>query len=58
VAIECERPNFFMADWYAKDFESLIHASELKDVTCSNHALKGELVEANRNNGDDKELRT
>ncbi|KAG5063028.1 hypothetical protein JHK85_004211 [Glycine max] len=34
VAIECEA-EFFMADWYAKDFESLIHASELKNMSCN-----------------------
>ncbi|KAG4962819.1 hypothetical protein JHK82_039503 [Glycine max] len=34
VAIECE-VEFFMADWYAKDFESLIHASELKNMSCN-----------------------
>ncbi|KAG4401136.1 hypothetical protein AAZX31_07G192900 [Glycine max] len=33
-AIESEA-EFFMADWYAKDFESLIHASELKNMSCN-----------------------
>ncbi|KAG5060498.1 hypothetical protein JHK87_001527 [Glycine soja] len=34
VAIECEA-EFFMADWYVKDFESLIYASELKNMSCN-----------------------
>ncbi|KAK7252061.1 hypothetical protein RIF29_35766 [Crotalaria pallida] len=28
------RAEYFMADWYAKDYESLIHASELKNMAC------------------------
>ncbi|KAG5069202.1 hypothetical protein JHK85_001579 [Glycine max] len=53
VAIECEA-EFFMADWITdmgevnKVLEQNIEF--LKDVTCSNHALKGELVEANKAN--------
>ncbi|XP_015944937.1 kinesin-like protein KIN-12D isoform X1 [Arachis duranensis] len=31
-AVESEA-EYFMEDWYAKDFESLIHASELKDMS-------------------------
>ncbi|QHN82219.1 phragmoplast orienting kinesin 2 isoform [Arachis hypogaea] len=31
-AVESEA-EYFMEDWYAKDFESLIHASELKDIS-------------------------
>ncbi|KAK7362682.1 hypothetical protein VNO77_04802 [Canavalia gladiata] len=27
--------EIFMKDWYAKDFESLIHASELKSLACN-----------------------
>lgn len=27
--------EFFMADWYAKDFELLIHASELRNMACN-----------------------
>ncbi|KAK7319825.1 hypothetical protein RJT34_04553 [Clitoria ternatea] len=33
-AIESQA-EFFMADWYAKDFESVIHASELKSMACT-----------------------
>ncbi|KAE9607258.1 putative plus-end-directed kinesin ATPase transcription factor bZIP family [Lupinus albus] len=34
VAIESQA-EFFMADWYAKDFESIILASESKNMACS-----------------------
>ncbi|TKY59131.1 Phragmoplast orienting kinesin 2 [Spatholobus suberectus] len=33
-AIESQ-DEFFMVDWYAKDFESLIYASELKKMSCN-----------------------
>nr|KYP49832.1 Kinesin-like protein KIF15 [Cajanus cajan] len=42
-AIESQA-EFLMADWYAKDFESLIHASELKNMSCNIASMEEHFV--------------